>query len=157
MTSPPENDLPTGNGFEGEQSYYLLTPWQSGVTAPAVGNTISPTGLSLDGSSPSMTWRPDEFTLNQGYQEYREELRSLIFHTAQSTGPTRQGSPVDDEPQDPDLRAYLDEEHRRETAGILATEGRIKYLRNYVDQVAPWVYIISPPKYSFSVNKEILT
>ncbi|CAI4215612.1 unnamed protein product [Parascedosporium putredinis] len=117
-----------------------MTPWQSGVPAaatPAAAHAISPTGLSLDGSSPSMTWRPDEFTLNQGYQEYRDELRSLIFHTAQSHGASGSVAP----PRDPDLIALLAEEQRRETATILAAGAgsRVKYLANYVDQVAPWL------------------
>ena len=109
--------------------------WQPGTE----GAPFSPE-ISLDGSSPSLTWRPDEFTLSQGYQAYKEELRSLIFNTANSAVPTRQGSP--DAPGEQDGLSPLpsiDERRRRETAEILAVNGRVEYLRNYVAQVAPWV------------------
>lgn len=115
----------------------LDASWHSGPDGPPVSPEIS-----LDGSSPSLTWRPDEFTLHQGYQAYKEELRSLIFNTANSAAPTRQASPDADDDQD---ERYLvpspDEGHRRETADILAVGSRVKYLRNYVEQVAPWVCI----------------
>lgn len=123
-----------------DSSHYFLPSWQLQTEAVATPNAISP-GISLDGSSPSLTWRPDEFTLNQGYQDYKEELRSLIFNTANSAAPTRQASPAagGGERSDPDFVACLDEELRAEAAGILAVGGRTKYLRNYVAQVAPWV------------------
>lgn len=107
----------------------FLSPWQSGE-----GASFSP-GLTLDDSPQS--WRPDEFTLHEGYQEYREELRSLIFNTANSQAPTRHASP--DTAGDPHPVAGPDDEVRHQTARILAGEGRVTYLRNYVSQVAPWV------------------
>lgn len=114
----------------------FLSPWQYG----AEGASFSP-GITIDDSPQS--WRPDEFTLHQGYQEYREELRSLIFNTANSRAPTRQASP--DPAGGPYLDSGLDGELRRETAKILAAEGRVAYLRNYVSQVAPWVCLHMGP------------
>ena len=118
--------------------------WQPGTE----GAPFSP-GISLDGSSPSLTWRPDEFTLSQGYQAYKEELRSLIFNTANSAVPTRQGSPDAAGEQDGLCPLpSIDERRRRETAEILAVNGRVEYLRNYVAQVAPWVrsHTLTSPK-----------
>ncbi|KAF4126085.1 C6 transcription factor [Geosmithia morbida] len=47
-------------------------------------------------SSPdSAYWPLDQFVLDPGYLAYREELRHLIFNTAQTAAPTRQGSPLD--------------------------------------------------------------
>ncbi|MBE3044695.1 hypothetical protein IMZ48_19465 [Candidatus Bathyarchaeota archaeon] len=118
-----------------DPSRAFFTPWHPGTD----GAPFSPE-ISLDGSSPSLAGRPDEFTLHQGYQVYKEELRSLIFNTTNSGAPTRQASPdVDDGHDELQLAPSLDEEHRRETAEILAVGRRVKYLRNYVDQVAPWV------------------
>lgn len=109
------------------------------ITSGAVNSLNAPPGVSPDHSSPSMTWRPDEFMLNQDYQTYKEELRSLIFNTAQSAAPTRQGSPA---PEEVNLTHELhlgDVQSRRETAKILAVGKRVTYLKNYVEQVAPWV------------------
>ncbi|KAF3008294.1 hypothetical protein E8E14_004798 [Neopestalotiopsis sp. 37M] len=108
------------------------------LTSGALGSN-GPPGVSPDHSSPSMTWRPDEFMLNQDYQTYKEELRSLIFNTAQSAAPTRQGSPA---PEEVNLTHELhlgDVQSRRETAKILAVGKRVTYLKNYVEQVAPWL------------------
>lgn len=59
-----------------EPTQSFFSSWNNGE-----GVSFSP-GLTLDESPQS--WRPDEFTLHEGYQEYREELRSLIFNTANS-------------------------------------------------------------------------
>ncbi|KAH8899978.1 hypothetical protein GQ53DRAFT_633710 [Thozetella sp. PMI_491] len=117
-------------------------------------NATTPAGISSEDIEPSPpfvpSWRPDEFVLNQGYQAYREELRYLIFSTAQSVAPTREPSPADGEAEGAveggtegtlHLKQSGTDSHRirRETAKILATGRRVVYLRNYIEQVAPWL------------------
>lgn len=101
------------------------------------GSAAGSAGWFIEQSSPELSWRPDEFERDQGYQEYMEELRSLIFETAQSTAPTREASPAPIEPFHGDATSDL---HTvQETDGILRVGKRVSYLRNYVDQVAPWL------------------
>ncbi|KAH8201595.1 hypothetical protein TruAng_004201 [Truncatella angustata] len=111
-----------------------FSPFLSGAN---INSTLT-SGISPGESSPSMTWRPDEFILSQDYQTYKEELRSLIFNTAQSVAPTREGSPVD-EFNLTDERHLGNLQSRKETVKILAVGKRMAYLKNYVEQVAPWL------------------
>ncbi|KAI5923940.1 hypothetical protein F4810DRAFT_700884 [Camillea tinctor] len=102
----------------------------------------TPSGTSAGAPSPNFAWKPDEFVLNQGYQTYREELRGLIFNAAQSAAPTREGSPAPGHEAFAQAQPGLssgDHQTRRTTAKILASPDRIRYLRNYVSQVAPWL------------------
>lgn len=75
------------------------------------------------------SWPFDEFAHDPDYLASQEALRSLLFTTARSAAPTRAGTPVDDE----------------EPAGlvnikqVLSQGRRVKYLKNYMSQVAPWV------------------
>lgn len=75
------------------------------------------------------SWPFDEFAHDPDYLASQEALRSLLFTTAQSTAPTRAGSPVGFE----------------ETVGnvnlkqTLSVGRRVQYLKNYMSQVAPWV------------------
>lgn len=83
----------------------------------------------------------DEFALNQRYQSYREDLRGLIFHAAQSTAPTREGSPVtaNEDEQFYSKRGADANLRRRETTNILQAGNRSTYLKNYMSSIAPWV------------------
>lgn len=88
--------------------------------------------LVPDGLSPSTTLSLDDFSRDPGFLASQEELRSLIFNTAQSAAPSREGSPL--------------ERSRGSTAGpvqqieqILSRGRNLEYLRNYSSQVAPWV------------------
>ncbi|ORY72080.1 uncharacterized protein BCR38DRAFT_329249 [Pseudomassariella vexata] len=131
MNFVPSDPDPTPGSAEHGFSPFFST---SDLTA------ATPSGVSPNVSSPSMTSRPDEFMLSQDYLSYREELRSLIFHTAQSAAPTRQGSPAGaDEVK---LTHELHNGHlqsHRDTARILSIGKRVFYLRNYVEQVASWL------------------
>ncbi|KAI1334582.1 hypothetical protein F5Y15DRAFT_409544 [Xylariaceae sp. FL0016] len=111
-------------------------------------SATTPSGASGSVSSPNFAWKPDEFVLDQGYQEFREELRGLIFNAAHSTAPTREGSPVvfaagaqdAPGPSSHHESSFSSDRHvRRETAKILAVGNRINYLRSYISQVAPWL------------------
>jgi hypothetical protein len=158
VTSPDEVPrFNTGLDFLQLDGDSLWTPKGSGTSAttaagssdheyapfvPSVSfNATTPLGVSPDnGSSPSMIWRPDEFMLSQDFLTYREELRSLIFSTAQSAAPTREGSPAAIDEANLTLDLHPDDiQGRRATAQILSVGKRVHYLRNYVQQVAPWV------------------
>ena len=44
--------------------------------------------------SPATSWGVDEFAHNADYLASQEQLRALLFTTAQSAAPTRAGTPV---------------------------------------------------------------
>lgn len=103
--------------------------------------------LSSEAStSPAESWRLDEFVTDPGYLAYQEELRCLIFNTAQTAAPTREGTP---EAADGGFSAggfaapgtILGDEGaaRRQAGQILGTGRRLEYLKNYVGEVATWV------------------
>ncbi|KAH8646875.1 hypothetical protein BX600DRAFT_443845 [Xylariales sp. PMI_506] len=115
------------------------TTTHSGATFPTTPSGHQP----LDEVSPSIVWRPDEFSLIHDYQEYQEELRCLIFSTAQSMAPSRQGSPAAGESWADGgsqlVQRVQDGSNHHLVKEILSNRENIKYLRNYVDQVAPWL------------------
>lgn len=75
------------------------------------------------------SWPRDEFAFNTDYLASQEALRSLLFNTARSGAPTRDGTP--------------DEVEERSGAfnikQVLSKGRRVQYLRNYIFQVAPWL------------------
>lgn len=78
------------------------------------------------------SWGHDGFSHDPGFLASQEELRCMLFTIAQSAAPTRAGSPADhghsaDPPQGERMRPAL------------SNARRVKYLKNYVGQVAPWV------------------
>ncbi|OIW31511.1 hypothetical protein CONLIGDRAFT_652571 [Coniochaeta ligniaria NRRL 30616] len=79
-------------------------------------------------STPTPNWILDEFAHDPGYLASREELRTLIFSTAQSAAPTREASPAADA-----------DAARIQTSQVLSLGRRLEYLKNYVGQVAPWL------------------
>lgn len=86
-------------------------------------------------SSPSNSWPLDEFVQDPGYLAYQEELRCLIFNTAQTAAPSREASPtagVDGSPKE-------QFEVQAQTKSALSSGRRLGYLKNYVAEVAPWV------------------
>lgn len=90
----------------------------------------------------STTLSPDEFVLDPGYLAFQEELRCLIFHTAQTAAPSREGSPGLGIP--PDGTSFSPEQQQETQAqvkAILSTGRHVEYLKNYVAEVAPWVCI----------------
>lgn len=89
-------------------------------------------------TSPSNSWPLDEFVQDPSYLAYQEELRSLIFNTANTAAPSREGSPT------PDVSGHGKEDHEIQavTKAALATGQRLVYLKNYVAEVAPWVRLL---------------
>lgn len=100
------------------------------------------------------TISPDEFVLDPAYLAYQEELRCLIFHTAQTAAPSREGSPGLEPPPDLTFSPEKSQETQDQVKTILSTGRHIEYLRNYVAEVAPWVRIplpsALPPPFSAS-------
>lgn len=117
----------------------------TGALSPALylsaGSITTPSAATAEAASPENLGQPDEFTLNQSYQSYREDLRGLIFHAAQSTAPTREGTPaIANENEQFYNKGGADANlRRRETASILHAGNRSVYLKNYLSSIAPWV------------------
>ncbi|KAJ4283178.1 hypothetical protein NW764_002581 [Fusarium oxysporum] len=91
--------------------------------------------MADNSSSPSNSWPLDQFVQDPGYLAYQEELRCLIFNTAQTAAPSREASPTLGSygPTDEELAAQA------QTKTALASGRRLEYLKNYVAQVAPWL------------------
>jgi hypothetical protein len=99
---------------------------------------MEPPHFGDNSSSPAGSWPLDEFVQDPGYLAYQEELRSLIFNTAQTAAPTRETSPVSVAAgQSP--KEQEEQEAQAQTKAALATGRRLEYLKNYVAAVAPWV------------------
>ncbi|EFQ35786.1 C6 zinc finger domain-containing protein [Colletotrichum graminicola] len=120
--------------------------------------------LSSEAStSPAESWRLDEFVTDPGYLAYQEELRCLIFNTAQTAAPTREGTP--------EAAVYgafaaggfaasgtisSDEGTARRQAGqILGTGRRLEYLKNYIGEVAPWLDMFDSDR-AFGIQVPVL-
>lgn len=86
-------------------------------------------------------WTFDEFAHDPNYLASREELRTLIFSTAQSAAPSREASPAVVAGDD---TAYVDATAapsaiQEQMSEVLSQGRRLEYLKNYVGQVAPWL------------------
>ncbi|KAH8168541.1 fungal specific transcription factor domain-containing protein [Sarocladium implicatum] len=90
-------------------------------------------------SPASSRWPSDEILGEPGYLEYQEELRCLIFNTAQTVAPTREGSPSF--ALDPwiDVTPEKEQEVQHQLAAIMSTGRRLEYLKNWTAEVAPWL------------------
>ncbi|OIW31451.1 hypothetical protein CONLIGDRAFT_573874 [Coniochaeta ligniaria NRRL 30616] len=125
METPSEAASDTAHYFFGPQQPHLT------ATGSLSNLAVTPSDQSLDQWSPSSAiFRPDEFSQHLDYQSTREELRCLILNTAQSAAATRQATPVESNPRGSESQ---------DAVKILAAPGRLKYLQNYIDQVAPWL------------------
>lgn len=96
------------------------------ATQPLDGTGGTPLG-SIDFSN----WSLDEFSHDPVYLASQEELRGLLFSTAQSAAPTRAGSPAGGAEDESSMPHQMRE--------ILSSSKRVEYLKNYIGQVAPWV------------------
>ncbi|WQF79292.1 Putative fungal transcription factor [Colletotrichum destructivum] len=144
-------------------SHSHLTP---GTPAPSTWGLGAPTPsqhLSSEAStSPAESWRLDEFVTDPGYLAYQEELRCLIFNTAQTAAPTREGTP---EAAEGGFSAggfaapgtILGDEGtaRRQAGQILGTGRRLEYLKNYVGEVAPWLDMFDSDR-AFGIQVPVL-
>lgn len=121
--------------------YAMNSEWSSQPQGHAAAYTPSD---STDGpafASPlggAGSWAHDGFSHDPGFLASQEELRCMLFTIAQSAAPTRATSPVD-QGHDPGNASQAGERMRP----ALSNARRVKYLKNYVGQVAPWVSVIS--------------
>lgn len=97
------------------------TPREWPQYSPSTGAHLSPFG--------STGWYQDGFSHDPGYLASQEELRSMLFSIAESGEQVRGGSP--------DANVSLSSPGVMNSA--LSNGRRIKYLKNYVGEVAPWV------------------
>ncbi|KAH8593954.1 hypothetical protein B0O99DRAFT_625658 [Bisporella sp. PMI_857] len=99
----------------------------------------------------------DEYSNDPQFVESQRELRSLLFDTARSADPTRVGSPEN---------GYDDGRATTEKAGgragspsfiqsIISTQQKVIWLRNYIDEVAPWLDMFDMQQ-TFGVRVPIL-
>ncbi len=90
----------------------------------------------------------DEESNNPLFIESQRELRTLLHDTARSAGPTRLGSPVggNDEgdnsplvPPDSSTSSSGGGANAIASRAIVSTAERVNWLRNYIDEVSPWL------------------
>lgn len=96
-----------------------------------------------DFSTPSTSGQLDDFVLEPGYVESREELRYLMLRTAQ----TAPSSPIHDSSFIPVQDSHQSEDQssiRYRISHLLSQGRRIEYLKNYISEVAPWVRPLLP-------------
>ncbi|KAK7422713.1 hypothetical protein QQX98_001501 [Neonectria punicea] len=107
--------------------------------------------MTDNSSSPSNSWPLDQFVQDPGYLAYQEELRCLIFNTAQTAAPSRETSPApgEDGPPGEDFEALA------QTKAALSTGRRLAYLKNYVAEVAPWLDMFDSER-AFTVQVPVL-
>lgn len=83
----------------------------------------------------SGSWYQDGFSLDPAYLASQEELRCMLFSIAESDVPVHTGTPNE--------RAGLygwGQSSSGAMKEVLSNRRRIKYLKNYVGEVAPWVF-----------------
>ncbi|EON61328.1 hypothetical protein W97_00541 [Coniosporium apollinis CBS 100218] len=93
--------------------------------------SVDGTGGTPLGSIDFSHWSLDEFSHDPVYLASQEELRCLLFSTAQSAAPTRAGSPAGGTEDEDNMPHQMRE--------ILSSSKRVEYLKNYIGQVAPWL------------------
>lgn len=129
---------------QSSSEFGALTP----ATAITSSWSLDPTlHLVSDAStSPGESWPLDHFVTNPSYLAYQEELRCLIFNTAQTAATTREGTPDGDAENFQNGLVTVgtntlsdDSAARRQTARLLAQGRRLEYLKNYIGEVAPWL------------------
>ena len=96
--------------------------------------------LDDSSTSPASSRRPfDEFLREPGYLEYQEELRCLIFNTAQTAAPSREGSPALAQHSGTLYSPEEQQEAQEHLQAALSSGRRLEYLKNWVAEVARWV------------------
>ncbi|KAJ0162990.1 hypothetical protein CTA2_3714 [Colletotrichum tanaceti] len=155
---------PQSHSHSYSHSHAHLTPGTPAPSPWALGAPTPSQHLSSEAStSPAESWRLDEFVTDPGYLAYQEELRCLIFNTAQTAAPTREGTP---EAADGGFFSaggfaapgtILGDEGtaRRQAGQILGTGRRLEYLKNYVGEVAPWLDMFDSDR-AFGIQVPVL-
>lgn len=107
---------------------------------------MDPSLLSAQAAfSRSLPPSPDDYATNPTFLASQEELRSLLFNTAQSTHPTRAPSPDSGgagyvpEVVDGVGAAAASTSGQNQMKRILGTRKRVEYLKNYIAKVATWL------------------
>ncbi|GME48746.1 c6 transcription factor [Neofusicoccum parvum] len=101
---------------------------------------------------------PDDYASNPTFLASQEELRSLLFNTAQSNHPTRAPSPAGAGSG----AGYADDiidggagssssSGQNQMKQILGSRKRIEYLKNYIAKVAPWLDMFDASRH-FGIN-----
>ncbi|KAF1989344.1 hypothetical protein K402DRAFT_444868 [Aulographum hederae CBS 113979] len=156
--SSAQNQNQNQNHNHNQSPFFPTTSSSTSNTHP---NVFSP-GKSIDFLDPDIaepflspfsTSVLDEFAQDPGFLESQEELRCLLFKTALSAAPTRVGSPAGGEEEggagedrgDGDANGGEGEYTNSRSTGaglvrdVLSSPKRIKYLKNYLGVVAPWL------------------
>lgn len=129
----PHDDIPLAQvNFDSlrEIGQFSHTPEEARAPNPPAG--VSPSLLNLSTAS----WF-DEYTSDPRFVESQTELRNLLFTSAQSLAPTRAGTPegqnltISNSPTDISDGGCI--------KSVVTTGGRVIWLKNYLDEVAPWV------------------
>jgi hypothetical protein len=125
-----------GQGLQGAESTF-------GHGQPTYATT---TLLSPEQVSPTALSALDDYACDPTFMELQEELRALLFNTANSNAPTRCASPdrqdAFDDAAEPEVGPARDktlQKPRNFMKEIVCTSKRTGYLRNYIGEVAPWV------------------
>jgi len=78
----------------------------------------------------------DEYSSDPRFIESQREFRSLLFDIARSSGPTREGSPVEGSADGTQPSPTIISSHIKD---VVTTRERVVLLKNYVNEVAPWL------------------
>lgn len=97
--------------------------------------------------SPLTTWSFPSSIHDLAFVSSQEELRALLFATAQTPISTKRNSyvaPTNDEGDECGTSGTVDS-HRTtlQIRQILATDRRLEYLKSYINRVAPWVSVLA--------------
>jgi hypothetical protein len=79
----------------------------------------------------------DDYTNDPKFVESHRELRDLLLTCAQSAVPTRAASPFAEEESQSQFPERLHNTSAVES--IVSTGERVMWLRNYLEEIAPWV------------------
>jgi hypothetical protein len=117
-----------------------------GAPVPAVPSFSAPSEdcFGISETSPSLLGLSgfDEYTNDPRFVESHRELRDLLFTSAQSLAPTRAASPTALESSSSDVSERP--QNASAISDILSTRERLLWLRNYLEEVAPWVRRVPP-------------
>ncbi|KAJ6095436.1 hypothetical protein N7486_006182 [Penicillium sp. IBT 16267x] len=121
-----------------QYAHTMDTDWSSKPQqghAPTYTPSDSTDGPTFASPLGATSWGHDGFSHDPGFLASQEELRCMLFTIAQSAAPTRAPSP-DGHEEDTEAPQGGEQMHLRP---VLSTARRVKYLKNYVGQVAPWL------------------
>ncbi|KAB8221423.1 fungal-specific transcription factor domain-containing protein [Aspergillus novoparasiticus] len=141
--SPGANEITHPNPIDYHESQPLPPQSYNGIShsSPASGGPFQSPG----------SWYQDGFSQDPGFLASQEELRCILFSLAYSAAPTRAPSPdagildrLGDRGTDRlgiDMVPQSHRERQREEShrSPFSNSKRIKYLKNYVTEVAPWL------------------